>query len=280
MRLAARRLREIAAAVSGMPRDRRNIVPGSPADPGTLRPRSRQGGKSCRPSRPWPLTVADSRRHRPRLGRADHRPGDPADLRRLLRLPVADAARPLRHHGDLGGHPRRRALSGLRRACADCSAAAADWRRPSSRWLGPVVVVVPLGAVTVNVAETTVELVSDFENQTVAVPRPPESVREWPVIGEKVHAAWTPRLRQPRGRGQALRAAAAEGGRDDRRQGRRHRLRDARLCRVGADRRLPLRPRPSTRGTGPRSSPAASPPSAGRASSTWPGRRSATSRAA
>ena len=57
--------------------------------------------------------------------------------------------------------------------------------------LGLLVVVVPLGAVTVNVAETTVELVSDFENHTVAVPRPPESVREWPVIGEKVHAAWS-----------------------------------------------------------------------------------------
>ena len=57
--------------------------------------------------------------------------------------------------------------------------------------LGLLVVVVPLGAVTVNVAETTVELVSKFENQTVTVPRPPESVREWPVIGEKVHAAWS-----------------------------------------------------------------------------------------
>jgi len=57
--------------------------------------------------------------------------------------------------------------------------------------VGLLVVVVPLGAVTLNVAESTVNLVSDFENQTVAVPRPPESVREWPVIGEKVHSAWT-----------------------------------------------------------------------------------------
>jgi predicted PurR-regulated permease PerM len=57
--------------------------------------------------------------------------------------------------------------------------------------LGLLVVVVPLGAVTVNVAETTVELVSRFEDQTVVVPRPSESVREWPVIGEKVHAAWS-----------------------------------------------------------------------------------------
>jgi predicted PurR-regulated permease PerM len=57
--------------------------------------------------------------------------------------------------------------------------------------LGLVIVVVPLGAVTVNVAETTLELVADFENQTVAVPRPPEKVKEWPVIGEKVYAAWS-----------------------------------------------------------------------------------------
>ena len=57
--------------------------------------------------------------------------------------------------------------------------------------LGLVIIVAPLGAVTVNLAETTLELVADFENQTVAVPRPPEKVKEWPVIGEKVHAAWS-----------------------------------------------------------------------------------------
>ena len=57
--------------------------------------------------------------------------------------------------------------------------------------LGLVIVVAPLGAVTVNVAETTLELVADFENQTVVVPRPPEAVRDWPVIGERVHAAWS-----------------------------------------------------------------------------------------
>jgi predicted PurR-regulated permease PerM len=57
--------------------------------------------------------------------------------------------------------------------------------------LGLVIVVGPLGAVTVNVADTTLNLVADFEDHTVAVPQPPESVRDWPVIGEKVHAAWT-----------------------------------------------------------------------------------------
>jgi predicted PurR-regulated permease PerM len=57
--------------------------------------------------------------------------------------------------------------------------------------LGLVIVVAPLGAVTVNVAETTVAVVAAFENQTVTVPRPPESVRDWPVIGERAHAAWS-----------------------------------------------------------------------------------------
>jgi predicted PurR-regulated permease PerM len=56
---------------------------------------------------------------------------------------------------------------------------------------GVALIVVPLGAVTVNVADTTLDLVADFENQTVAVPRPPEAVRDWPVIGEQVHAAWS-----------------------------------------------------------------------------------------
>jgi len=57
--------------------------------------------------------------------------------------------------------------------------------------LGLVIIVAPLGAVTVNVADTTLALVADFENQTVAVPRPPETLRDWPVIGEKVYAAWS-----------------------------------------------------------------------------------------
>ena len=48
-----------------------------------------------------------------------------------------------------------------------------------------------MGAITVNVAETTLDLVADFENQTVTVPRPAESVREWPVIGDKVLEAWS-----------------------------------------------------------------------------------------
>ena len=145
--------------------------------------------------------------------------------------------------------------------------------------LGVALIVVPLGAVTVNVADTTLELVADFENQTVAVPRPPESVREWPVIGEKVHAAWSlasvnleaavKRFGPP-----LLQAAGAIVGKIAG-----SRLRHARICRVGADRRLSLRPGPAAGRGRSRPSPVASPPSAGRTSSIWPERRSATSRA-
>ena len=111
--------------------------------------------------------------------------------------------------------------------------------------LGLVIIVVPLGAVTVNVAETTLELVADFENQTVAVPRPPESVREWPVIGEKVHAAWSLASVNLEAAVKRFGPAAAAGGRRDRRQDRGRRLRHARIRRVGAGRRLSLRPRPA-----------------------------------
>ncbi|MBD9529102.1 AI-2E family transporter [Paracoccus sp. PAR01] len=56
--------------------------------------------------------------------------------------------------------------------------------------VGVLVIVVPLGAVTVNLAETTLGLVDLFENQTVAVPRPPISVQDWPLIGSRVYDAW------------------------------------------------------------------------------------------
>ena len=57
--------------------------------------------------------------------------------------------------------------------------------------IGLVIIVGPLGAVTLNFAETTQDLFADFENGTVIVPRPPEAVRDWPLIGERVHAAWS-----------------------------------------------------------------------------------------
>ena len=57
--------------------------------------------------------------------------------------------------------------------------------------IGLVIIVGPLGAVTINFAETTLDLFADFEEGTVIVPRPPEDVLDWPLVGERVHAAWS-----------------------------------------------------------------------------------------
>ena len=57
--------------------------------------------------------------------------------------------------------------------------------------IGLVIIVGPLGAITVNFAETTLDLLAKFGDGTVIVPKPPEDVREWPLIGERVHAAWS-----------------------------------------------------------------------------------------
>jgi predicted PurR-regulated permease PerM len=57
--------------------------------------------------------------------------------------------------------------------------------------LGLVIVLGPLGAATLSITDTTADLLGKFQEETVEVPRPPDTVKEWPVIGEKVHAAWT-----------------------------------------------------------------------------------------
>jgi hypothetical protein len=35
------------------------------------------------------------------------------------------------------------------------------------------------------------DIYTDFDQNTVNIPKPKESVAEWPVIGPKVYAAWT-----------------------------------------------------------------------------------------
>ncbi|MCF1708270.1 hypothetical protein L0V05_05490 [Tabrizicola sp. J26] len=57
--------------------------------------------------------------------------------------------------------------------------------------LGLLIVLGPLGAATLSLTDTTADLVVRFQEHTINVPRPPDSVKEWPFIGEKVHAAWT-----------------------------------------------------------------------------------------
>ena len=57
--------------------------------------------------------------------------------------------------------------------------------------LGLVIIMGPLGAVTISFADSVVDLLARFGEGKVIVPKPPEAVRDWPVIGERVHAAWS-----------------------------------------------------------------------------------------
>jgi predicted PurR-regulated permease PerM len=57
--------------------------------------------------------------------------------------------------------------------------------------LGLVIIIGPLGAVTVSFADSLVGFLGRFGEGQVILPKPPETVREWPVIGEKLHAAWS-----------------------------------------------------------------------------------------
>ena len=183
-------------------------------------------------------------RQRPILRRKVHRPGDQADRRRHLRLFLPHVARALCHHGHLGRHPRRRALSGLRstaeasrwprRAGGDPDHAAGprDHRRPARGRHGQR---------RRNHAGTGRRL-REPDGGRAAASREGAGVagdrREGPCGVE-------PRLHQSRSRGEAVRTSPAAGGRRDRRQDRGSRLRHARICRVGADCRLSLRPRPA-----------------------------------
>jgi predicted PurR-regulated permease PerM len=57
--------------------------------------------------------------------------------------------------------------------------------------LGIVVVVVPTAALMNSLGDSVHRLINDVQNNTLQVPPPRESVAEWPLIGERVHAFWT-----------------------------------------------------------------------------------------
>ena len=180
----------------------------------------------------------------PVLRCAVHRPGDPADRCRPLRLFLPHAARPVRHHGDLGGHPRGGALSGLRGPAQVARRPRRTGRHPDHAarprdHRGP--------------ARGRHHQRRRNHRRSGRRLREPDGDRAAPAReGEGMArdrreglCRLEPRLGQPRSRGEAVRPAAAAGRRDGRRQDRRDRLRHARLRRLGADRRLPLRPRPA-----------------------------------
>jgi predicted PurR-regulated permease PerM len=53
------------------------------------------------------------------------------------------------------------------------------------------IVIIPLWSFGGSIIETALDLRKDLEAGSVVVPPPSESVREWPVIGEKVHGIWS-----------------------------------------------------------------------------------------
>ncbi|MCA1371467.1 AI-2E family transporter [Bradyrhizobium sp. BRP14] len=54
-----------------------------------------------------------------------------------------------------------------------------------------VVIVGPLAAIAVSFAEGVQALLANLDKGSPLVPVPPESVRNWPLVGERLHAAWS-----------------------------------------------------------------------------------------
>ncbi|NRP69762.1 hypothetical protein ILFOPFJJ_00635 [Ensifer psoraleae] len=52
------------------------------------------------------------------------------------------------------------------------------------------VIVGPLAAIAVSFAEGVQALLARLDNGSLLIPVPPESVRNWPMIGERIYAAW------------------------------------------------------------------------------------------
>ena len=57
--------------------------------------------------------------------------------------------------------------------------------------LGIVIVVVPTAALMSSLGDSVRGLINDVQNNTLQVPPPRESVADWPLVGDKLHAAWT-----------------------------------------------------------------------------------------
>jgi predicted PurR-regulated permease PerM len=56
--------------------------------------------------------------------------------------------------------------------------------------LGVVVVIVPTAALMSSLGDSLQRLIHDVQNNTLQLPPPRESVAQWPLVGEKLHAFW------------------------------------------------------------------------------------------
>ena len=57
--------------------------------------------------------------------------------------------------------------------------------------VGVVVIVLPTAVLMGALGDSVHDLVDSVHENTLVIPAPPAGVAEWPVIGKKVHAAWT-----------------------------------------------------------------------------------------
>jgi predicted PurR-regulated permease PerM len=57
--------------------------------------------------------------------------------------------------------------------------------------LGIALIIVPTAILMSSLGDSVQRLVTDVRNNALVIPAPPDSVSGWPVIGEKVHGAWS-----------------------------------------------------------------------------------------
>ena len=57
--------------------------------------------------------------------------------------------------------------------------------------MGIVLIVFPTAVLMSSLGDSIHGLINDVQNDTLAIPPPPESVAGWPVVGERVHALWS-----------------------------------------------------------------------------------------
>lgn len=57
--------------------------------------------------------------------------------------------------------------------------------------VGLAIIIGPFGAFTLNFAAAAQDLITRLGDGTVIVPIPSDEVRDWPIIGERVHSAWS-----------------------------------------------------------------------------------------
>jgi predicted PurR-regulated permease PerM len=57
--------------------------------------------------------------------------------------------------------------------------------------LSVVLLVAPTAVLMSSLGDSIHRLISDVQNNTLAIPAPPDAVATWPVVGERLHALWT-----------------------------------------------------------------------------------------